>query len=62
MGKVETPRTENAARSVPRIPSAFAPGTENDKIAKERIERKRHKLALFYAFWILKYRCAANDG
>lgn len=54
---VEAPRTEKVVRSAPRIPSAFALGTEKEKIAKDRIRRK--KSALFYA--LLKYLCAGHD-
>jgi hypothetical protein len=48
---VEAPRTENAAGSVPRIPSALASGTEKDKIAKGRIRKeKTQKLPYFTHF------------
>jgi hypothetical protein len=57
---VEAPNTENVARSGPRIPSAFAAGTEKNKMAKERIKQeKREKCPILR---ILEYLYAGHDG
>src|ERR1700719_1826823 len=57
---VEAPSTEKVARSGPRIPSAFALGTEKEKIAKDRITKeKTEKLPILRIF---DYLCAGHHG
>jgi hypothetical protein len=57
---VEAPRTEKVVKSGPRIPSAFALGTEKERIAKQRI--KKEKTEKCPILRIFEYLCAGHNG